>query len=192
MMSNCAVFVVWLMNQNSTFSSLAGWHTRCGQKSMGGSVCLSLNTQYLICIFCITGLFKDKEGKAKGLIIWLAVIWTLWLERNEEVFNSNKSDVLRLLVQLKPDLGAGLALLQMAWCFFLNGVLAPWSVTSNVLLNCNCSIGYGCTNWAVLVLSHINTYIFFARLKKKEGNLESKLSQQKKKNLTIVFPETHG
>lgn len=47
------------------------------------------------------GLFKWKNRKSRGLLIWLAVVWSIWLERNEIVFNNSKTDVLRLLDLVK-------------------------------------------------------------------------------------------
>lgn len=40
------------------------------------------------------GLFKGENRKSRGLLIWLAAIWSIWLERNEVVFNKKKTDVL--------------------------------------------------------------------------------------------------
>lgn len=45
------------------------------------------------------GFFKKKKGNRRGLVVWHAVIWTIWLERNAAIFSTNSFDLLRM-----PDL----------------------------------------------------------------------------------------
>lgn len=47
------------------------------------------------------GLFKGKEKKNRGMAIWHAVVWTVWLERNDAIFNNRKTDTLRMLELVK-------------------------------------------------------------------------------------------
>lgn len=47
------------------------------------------------------GLFKGKDMKAKGKAIWFAVIWTIWLERSDAIFNNSKPDLVRMLDLVK-------------------------------------------------------------------------------------------
>lgn len=47
------------------------------------------------------GMLKGKEMKLRGMAIWHAVIWTIWLERNDVIFNNNKPDLIRMLDLVK-------------------------------------------------------------------------------------------
>lgn len=43
------------------------------------------------------GLFKGKVQKRRGMIIWIAAMWTIWLARNSYIFNSNNMDLIEVI-----------------------------------------------------------------------------------------------
>lgn len=47
------------------------------------------------------GLFKGKTRKARGMIIWIAVIWTILLQRNDIIFNDKRPDLIRMIDLIK-------------------------------------------------------------------------------------------
>lgn len=47
------------------------------------------------------GLLKKKKGRKRGGIIWLAVMWSMWIERNAIIFKGYEPDFTRMLDLIK-------------------------------------------------------------------------------------------
>lgn len=90
-------FVVSMLKQNSICFLHVRWLLLFGGESVDGLVYHWISTWIALHFLQLHGLLSDKVREQRGLSIWLAVIWSIWLERNEELFNNNRTDVLRLL-----------------------------------------------------------------------------------------------
>lgn len=43
------------------------------------------------------GVFGKKETRKRGLVVWHAMVWTLWLKRNDIIFNNGELEMDSLL-----------------------------------------------------------------------------------------------
>lgn len=48
-----------------------------------------------------TGHFGSKKGRKRGVVVWHVVVWSLWVERNDIIFNHGHENLGSLLELIK-------------------------------------------------------------------------------------------